>query len=182
MGEGQRMNDTFDFIDTMLGKPDDKFDWSTQLKVGERGEADFARLYQKDYAPRKGESLAYDFRLNTGETVELKTDEYSMKETPNFFMEEISDVKTGKLGGPFRAFKDGVTYFVYYFIQDRMFFWFNVAELHAHIQHLMNTRRFNPKFIKNRGWESKGYAMNRDLFNPVLIHQDQFPLDALRKE
>lgn len=169
------MSDIFDFIDSMDANSDgSKFDFSTQMVVGDRGEKDFADCY-KQLAPQKSENPAWDFNLNTGATVELKTDDYSMKDTNNFFIETVSDVRTGKIGGPSRAFKDGVTFFVYYFIRNRTFFWFETAKLQPYIQSLMETHKFPVKTIQNKTWTTTGFAIPRSLLEPVLMHQDYFP-------
>lgn len=168
-------NDIFDFIDDMNANSDGtKFDFAQQQVVGDRGEKDFVRCYPILH-PKKSEDLSFDFIINGGASVELKTDDYCMRDTKNFFMETVSDTESGKLGGPFRAFKDGITFFVYYFIHDKTFFWFDTAKLHAKLQELIATGRYPLKSIKNKGWTTTGYAIPREALDPVLMHQDYFP-------
>lgn len=170
-------NDVFDFIDdmTMNAKSDGtKFDFAEQQVIGDRGEKDFASNYAILH-PQKSGDPACDFIINGGASVELKTDDYTMRDTQNFFMETVSDTVSGKLGGPFRAFKDGVTFFVYYFIHDKTFFWFETAKLHKRLLELIASGRFQIKTIKNKGWTTTGYAIPREELNTVLMHQDYFP-------
>ena len=169
------MSDIFDFIDSMDAKAgDSEFDFKEQMVVGDVGEKDFVRCYP-NLTPQKSKNLAWDFNLNTGMTVELKTDDYPMSKTPNFFMETVSDTKSGKLGGPFRAFDDGVNFFVYYFLRDKTFFWFETDKLHAKLKELIETGQFPLKSVQNRNWVTQGYAIPRKLLESIIHHQDYFP-------
>ena len=150
------------------------FGFQKQMAVGDRGEADFA-LHYKNLEPLKSSDLAFDFNLVTGATVELKTDDYSMSKTQNFFMETVGDTKSGKLGGPFRALKDNVDYFIYYFIRDKTFFWFKPEQLCPKLEELIASGKYPVKEIQNRGWVTQGYAIPRKLLEPILIQQDFFP-------
>lgn len=171
------MSDVFDFIDEMTIKADSdktKFDFQEQQVIGDRGEKEFARCYAVLH-PKKSDDLAYDFIINGGASVELKTDDYLMTETPNFFIETVSDTATQKPGGPFRAFKDGITFFVYYFVRNKTFFWFETTKLHNRLQELIASGKYPLKSIKNKGWITTGYAIPREELTPVLMHQDYFP-------
>lgn len=148
------------------------FTFKEQLLVGEQGEKDFVR-YHSGLSPQKSKDLAYDFILADGTTVELKTDNYSMEKTSNFFMEAISDTKTGKLGGPSRAYKDGVTYFVYYFQRDKTFFWFETEKLFYRLKELVDSGRYKPKFVMNNGWSTAGFAIPRTEFETVLLRKEK---------
>lgn len=139
------------------------FTFEEQLKVGNKGEKIFTSLY-KDI--EKADGIKYDFILNS-KTIELKTDTYSMDKTPNFFMEHISDIKSGKLGGPWRALNDNVDYFVYMFINEKMCFWFEPKPLVDFLDEHIKTASY--KVIRNRGWTSHGYAVKRDILKHLLV-------------
>lgn len=146
------------------------FDFKTQMAVGDLGESHFCSRYA-DLAPKKSEERAIDFHLADGKSVELKTDDYPMESTANFFMEITSH---GKLGGPYRAHQDNVDFFVYYFIKNRTFFWFDTKTLVPRIDELIKSNRFKIKSIRNKGWTAEGYALPRAEFEGVLLKQDVF--------
>lgn len=145
------------------------FDFKEQLKVGAKGEDLFLALYPK---AEKTDGIKHDFILN-GKTIELKTDSYDMETTKNFFMEHISDIKglkdsDGKLGrengvkmgGPWRALEDGVDYFVYLFQKQKKCFWFKPKPLVEFLNEHIKTLGY--KVIRNKGWSSRGYAVERE--------------------
>ena len=104
------------------------FDFDSQLKLGTQGENHFLTVYgvmgwQKGVEP-------VDFILPPSRTAELKTDDYDMEVSPNFFMEFTTDSGNGKKpGGPWRARNDKIDFFVYYFIRHSVFFWFRTDDL-----------------------------------------------------
>lgn len=149
------------------------FGFKNQLNVGDIGEKDFA-VYYKELSPAKSDDRAIDFHLNTGESVELKTDTYPMVKTPNFFFETVGNTNSGKLGGPFRAKEDGVKLFVYYYLSDKQFFWFDSKKLCALIEKMISTNKFKIKVIKNKTWETHGYALPREEFSKILVRHDIF--------
>lgn len=133
------------------------FGWHEQLSVGNKGE----RFFLKNYPDAsKSDGKIDDFKLSNGETVELKTDTYSMEKTPNFFMEYIGNMKKGNLGGPWRAAKDNIDWFVYLFLYDQKFFWFNTKELVGFLDEHIKTLKV--KTVRNPGYDSTGFAVNRD--------------------
>lgn len=134
------------------------FDFKKQLKTGDIGEKLFLTYYKNKNA-KKTDGKVFDFTTDLG-TVELKTDTYSMLETPNFFMEKYGNIKTQALGGPWRAFKDGVDFFVYFFLSNKVFFWFKSSELCSFLD--VQTQNIPQRIIRNNGWETVGYLINRD--------------------
>jgi hypothetical protein len=139
------------------------FDFDEQLKIGNRGEKLFLELYPK---VKKEDGRIYDFSLD-GKTIELKTDTYSMDDTPNFFMEHLSDVNTGRLGGPWRALEDKVDYFVYMFITQKQCFWFKPKPLVEYLDDYIKTVGY--KTVKNKAWTSHGYTIDRELLKHLEI-------------
>ena len=151
---------------------DDVFDFDTQLKVGNEGERAFLKRYAH-LQPEKSLDRRYDFVLKNGKTVELKTDTYEMSRTPNFFMEIFGSVDEQKLGGPWRALHDGVTFFVYYFAKDGVFFWFETESLCKALDTLIASGNYSPRSIQNRGWAARGYTIPRALLMGILLKQEK---------
>jgi hypothetical protein len=151
-----------------------RFDFQQQMGTGDAGEKDF-QTYYPEFAPIKSkDDLKFDFTLNNGHKLELKTDTYRLDETPNFFMEYYSDSKNLKVGGPWRAYNDEIDLFVYYFVQDRTFFWFKTKELHQALENHLSL--YNPKIksVPNKGWITQGFAIPRDSLDKILLKKDTF--------
>lgn len=146
------------------------FDFKTQMAIGDIGENHFCTRYA-DLAPKKSVERAVDFHLADGRSVELKTDDYPMDSTANFFMEITSH---GKLGGPYRAQQDNIDLFVYYFLKNQTFFWFETKTLCPRLDTLIKSNRYKIKIIKNKGWSAEGYAIPRAEFESVLLKKDVF--------
>lgn len=132
------------------------FGWQKQLNVGKKGEQIFQELYPQ---VTKTDGRVSDFVLN-GEHVELKTDTYSMDKTPNFFMEYYGNVDKGSIGGPWRAARDKVKWFVYMFIQQKKCFWFESEPLVKFLDKHIKTLKV--KVVRNKGYEAHGFAVNRE--------------------
>jgi hypothetical protein len=124
-----------------------------QLNVGNQGEVKFASQFKAE----KSQVYAYDFILG-GKTVEVKTDSY---DSPNFFMEFYSDAGRKTPGGPFRAAKDKVDLFVYYFPKKAKFYFFKSQELADHLTE--NLAKFKKREIPNKHktseWTTQGYLV-----------------------
>lgn len=142
------------------------FSFKTQLSFGDKGERDFQEHYAH-LGPVKSEDRRIDFTLKDGKTVELKTDSYGMDKTDNFFFEVLSSTDSGKLGGVYRAYEDGIDYFVYYYSADRTFFWFDVKKLYAEVKKLIESGEYKIKNIKNRNWITQGFALPREKFEHI---------------
>lgn len=149
------------------------FDFHHQLAIGESGERCFKKCYSS-LVPTKSIDLKFDFFLNDGSSVELKTDTYSMDETPNYFMEFYSDTNKGTFGGPWRAFLDKATFFVYYFIRDKTFIWFRPEQLCPILEEIIEKEALTPKNIKNKTWTTQGFTIPRDLLKNVEIRKETF--------
>lgn len=146
------------------------FDFKTQMAIGDIGESHFCSRYAF-LTPKKSEERAIDFHLSDGKSVELKTDDYPIEATANFFMEITSH---GKLGGPYRAHQDNIDFFVYYFLKNQTFFWFDTKTLCPKLDELIKSNRFKIKIIKNKGWSAEGYAIPRAELESVLLKKDVF--------
>ena len=148
------------------------FDFNEQLNVGDVGESDFKKYYQR-LGPIKSNDLRIDFILKNGLMVELKTDTYDMAKTPNFFMELYGNEQR-KLGGPWRTKQDGVSLFVYYFKKNKTFFWFNPITLCELLDTIIKDRGLTTTKIVNSGWVAEGYKIPRVDVESVLMRKDVF--------
>lgn len=139
---------------------DDKWDMKVQLEVGDRGEQLFMEKYPGKIELFPGRE--YDFTcLDTGAKIELKTDTYNMTKSNNFFMERFSDVHKETPGGPWRAERDNIDIFVYYFVRHNT--WFQFTDLPQLVERLnLLTTKNGLVYIKNKGWVTGGYKINRD--------------------
>ena len=139
------------------------FNFQSQHAIGNIGERLFLEYYKQ---ASKTDGRKFDFLIGE-KSVELKTDTYPMEKTPNFFFEKYGNIATQALGGPWRAKDDNVDYFVYLFIADKKFFWFEPAPLCAFLDNYIVDLK--PKIIDNRKWSTLGYAVPREVCEPFLI-------------
>jgi len=157
--------------------------WKKKLQQGKEGENLLVKTYPNLFKLYEdGDEYDLDI-IQTDKTLEVKTEYYSIipgqpRHSLNFFMEIISDTYSGKLGGPYRAAKDGIDYFLSFFILDKTIFWFNdVPALAQRVRSL--SPNFVVKNVKNEGWITQGYAMPRELFKDLFI---QIPLGMDHEE
>ena len=133
------------------------------IQRGKLGELDFITEYP-EFKPGKDGYCLHDFTCPiTNETVELKTDFYCMNKTPNFFLERYSNYKNKTDGGPWRQ---GADYFVYYFITNREFFWFN---RNAMVTVLNSINLGKLVRIPNGKYDTMGYKVPRDVLANIRI-------------
>lgn len=143
----------------------DKWDFKKQLEVGDRGEQLFMEYY-----PRKLEiypGREYDFTVKSSrEKLELKTDTYNINKSNNFFFERFSDVHRKTPGGPWRSLKDDIDIFCYYFVRHNVWYEFrDIPELIYRLDDL--TKKQGLIYIKNRGWVTGGYKVDRDALDDL---------------
>ena len=141
------------------------FTFNGQLEVGDRGEQLFLERY-----PRKLEiypGREYDFTVKSSrEKLELKTDTYNMNKSSNFFFERYSDVHRKTPGGPWRAHKDEIDIFCYYFVRHNL--WFEFRDLDGLIERLNDlTKKQGLIYIKNKGWVTGGYKIPREALDDL---------------
>lgn len=142
------------------------FDFNKQLKLGDKGEQDFLKYYKN---ATKCPIRAYDFDLD-GKKIELKSDFYTFEDTDNFFIERYSDYDKLKDGSLWQS-KD-CDFFVYYFINEGVFFWFNVKEFLKFLDEYIKDKSY--VIIKNKGWNALGYKIPREICKPYIIKIDKF--------
>lgn len=139
-----------------MSNPSKSFSWQEQLAVGSRGEALFAEYYPEPvtvFAPHKA-----DFRrVSDGALIELKTDDYNLEKTENFFFERYGNLERTKPGGPWRARKDRVSVFVYYFVRHNIMFEFETKALCKVLEKL--TKKMGLICVKSQGWAVLGWKV-----------------------
>lgn len=147
------------------------YKFNSQNKTGVTGENLFSTCYN-DLEPKKPETLAYDFDIKSNKKIELKSDTWGMEDTPNFFMESISNSSKGTIGGPWRAKKDGVDFFVYLFLKNKTFFWFDTLALCDKLDQL--SPQLKKRTIFNSGYDTIGYLVNRESLRDLILSEDRF--------
>lgn len=160
------------------------FNFQDQLRVGDAGESDFIRIYEKLEPVKSKNNRKIDFTLNNGKTVELKTDSYSIEKTENFFMERntILPDKKDIPGGPWRSKEHEVDYFVYYYINDKVFYWFDPISLVKKLDKYIKENKVKPVAIPNRDGKGKtfrsyGYKIPRKDMLEVLLKEHKVEVD-----
>lgn len=146
------------------------FTFKKQLDIGAKGEEFFLECY-KDKAS-KSDGRKFDLFYD-GKSVELKTDTYPLEKTPNFFMEQFGSINDNKLGGPWRAAKDGVEFFVYLYANDRTFYWFETKELVKFLDEYIKGKR--GRTVANKGYITLGFLVPRLDCKHLAIRKDVFP-------
>ncbi|MDD4804646.1 MAG: hypothetical protein PHN69_05685 [Candidatus Pacebacteria bacterium] len=142
-------------------------DFNSSNSKGNLGELRFLKTHPEWTKIGDGYTVA-DFKCGDT-TLELKTDFYSMDKTPNFFMEYISNGNTGTIGGPFRD--TSINYFVYYYYNDNMAYWFNTKELVDKIKSIYHKSDLVP--VKNPYFTSYGFKVNRNVLSDILLKTEK---------
>lgn len=144
-----------------------KPNFHADLAVGQAGERELIALAAKHNVVltqtdgRKGDLLDVD-----GNLWEVKSDGYDHDRTVNFFLEIMSDVDKGKLGGPAQALMNNCKYYAYFFVKNRIAYIFDTADL---IEQMKRVNLGQQKQIRNVRWTTIGYATPRSLFKPLFV-------------
>jgi hypothetical protein len=131
--------------------------------IGKLGEAVFMKNFPGWIKIGEGYTTA-DFK-NDKHTLELKTDSYDIGHTPNFFMEYISNINKGTLGGPFRD--PTINFFVYYFYNSNVAYWFDTQTLVNELYDMYDDIESNCITIKNEAKDG-GFFYTRGLLVPRI--------------
>lgn len=136
-------------------------DFHTDLKVGHEGEERFAKYYPEF---KRTDGRSHDLvNVNTGETVEVKFETRTSKETPNFFVEYISNESKMSPGGPWQSKAD---YFCFWFSDD-VHFVFRTEEFRDRAEQWIEQTKRKPYQIPNKGYFTLGYPMPRKWFQDL---------------
>lgn len=112
-----------------------------------------------------------DFKTSEGETVELKTDSYTVEKTANFFIELMSDIMKLKVGGPGQALKNGTTYFAYMYPASRVLYVFETTKLVKAMERLLISEQLVPCLIRNKSWVTLGVKVPRTLLKDIYTER-----------
>lgn len=142
--------------------------FNKSLEKGKLGEAMLMELWP-DLEQLKGRKS--DFKVkSTGKLVELKSDQYDMAKTDNFFIELWSDSAKLKPGGPLQAMMHASDYWVYLFVQNKTMFVFNTNELVDWV--MRNSNKYERISIVNQGWVTTGIKVPRLSLASLYTRQD----------
>lgn len=115
-----------------------KPNWINDLARGDVGEKDFLNTFPLYRKIDDSQMYEADFVDPAGNTIELKTDYYSMQKTPNLAVERYSNIEKGTPGGPYRH-SDKLTHWVYYYKKNGVFLFYDALQLIEVIEELEPT-------------------------------------------
>lgn len=141
--------------------------FEADLKMGKLAEKEFLGIHP--WALTQSKDRKADFIGPKGERIELKTDTYDPKKTPNMFLERWSSVEAGKPGGPWQSLEGGSNVFIYWFPKGN--FWLecrNLKNLVDYLDLLLTIKESPAKQVDvpNEGpppYVTRGYAIPRKL-------------------
>ena len=151
------------------------FNFEEQIKIGNIGEKRFLSKYPNFLKVGSGcEIVDFKHKINKT-TVELKTDSYDVFDTPNMFMETISNDRKRTKGGPFRG-EGIIDFYVYYFLKNDIAFWYETNELCNKLRKLREYINIGNATIeiKNNGYNTLGRKVNRLDIKDVCIKIEKF--------
>ena len=159
------------------------------MRIGDIGESDFIKIYENLKPVKSVEDRKIDFTLNNGKTIELKTDSYSMSKTLNFFMEKntvLPDERTIS-GGPWRSKEHKIDYFVYYYVTEKVFYWFDPKTLCKFLDKYIKKNELKAVSIPNKDskgnrFYSYGYKIPRESLVPILLKEHKIEIEYKIKE
>lgn len=125
------------------------YDFIVQNKLGYLGEQLFCRAFNAT----PSDCLEYDCTLPDGRTVELKTENYKFN---NLCVETFGNTNTMSVGGPWRAFRDGVDVYAHFFIKDGIVCFFDIVPFIRYLEENMDA--FKPLSAKNKSMRGEIYS------------------------
>lgn len=144
------------------------FRFSASLKVGQVGETLFFSANCAHLKKEDGRLRDFSYK-DSGEGIELKSDCWSMKDTPNFFMERWSNVAKQSPGGPWQSLANGTKYFIYFYMANLTYFCFEVSELCRFLD--ANIDKLEAKEVQNVKYTTLGYRVPRTLVEHLTSPQ-----------
>lgn len=142
-------------------------DFKTSLAKGKQGEA-LLLTVMPQLEPLDGKRSDF-IHKDTNELYELKSDQYDMRNTENFFIELYSDLDRKKVGGPAQALEHHSKYWIYMFVKNRVLFIFETELLVRRIEKIKSA--YISINIQNATWTTTGIKVLRkdleDLYTKV---------------
>lgn len=127
------------------------------LKKGQAGELLFLQM-MPNLVRLDGKKS--DFKSpETGLLYELKSDQYNMNATENYFIERFRNDNNMTNGGPWQSVDHGTDKFVYMFVPNQVAHIFDVKKLVKELELVLP--RLKQKLIRNPGYNTIGYAVPR---------------------
>ncbi len=142
------------------------FNFKEQKKKGSRGESLFMEYY-KEEMPRNSPIRDFDIMIRDNEKIELKTD---FTTSLNFFIERYSDTEKKKPGSIWQ--NGDVDYFIYFFINELVFYWFEPTMLRKYIE--KNIDKYETRRAYNPGYYSTGILIKREELEKLCVRKDTF--------
>jgi hypothetical protein len=134
------------------------------LRMGDLGQRLFYEAFCDELEPIDGFTGDFKFR-DSDVKLELKTDFYDMRKTPNFFIERFSSVEKESPGGPWQALEHGCKYYAYFYVNNLTLFIFDTEILTRELKKIL--KDFEPTHIKNKTWTTEGYRVPRARLNHI---------------
>lgn len=134
-----------------------RHNFKESLAIGKKGEAMFAH-YMPGLVALNGKGS--DFVDADGNLWELKSDQYDMDKTANFFIEEWSDFEKKKPGGPFQAMTNKSKYWCYYFPKNGRVFIFETEKLVDWLN--QSLAKYDAVMVPNHAWITIGHKVPRE--------------------
>lgn len=138
------------------------------LAAGKKQEEEFYNLYKDKLEWLQGKGA--DFRiLRTGETIEIKHDNYDPDKTDKFFMERYSHGDSP--GGAYQAASKGITYYIYKFHKTGLTYVFRTTTLVQWLQ--CNVPKPWLISVRNRGYTTQGFLVKRELLEEIALNIEE---------
>lgn len=144
-------------------------DFKTSLAKGKQGEALLLEA-MPELVPLNGRKSDF-INPATEELYELKSDQYDMSATKNFFIEIYSDVERKAVGGPWQAAEHGSQYWMYMFPKNRVLFIFKTVDLLNYLEYI-STSVYETSRIYNRSWTTLGMKVPREDLKHLYVRID----------
>lgn len=144
-----------------------------QLEIGNRGEQIIFQHFHVPLAFYPGRGFDFTTKNRPRKNVELKTDDFNLDKTENFFIERWSDIYRKKPGSLWQSKEKGVDWFVYYFVRnDRYFFFDNLPKLIERVEEIIDQYKLGLIAVKNYGYITGGYKVPRLLLKDFYVEYE----------
>lgn len=144
------------------------FKFLASLRVGQVGETLFFSAHCKDLVKEDGRARDFSYK-ESGEGIELKSDCWSMDDTPNFFMERWSNVEKKTPGGPWQSLSNGTRYYIYFYLPNLTYYTFEVSDLCRFLE--KNKAQWEAKEVRNPNYTTVGYRVPRSALEHLATPQ-----------
>lgn len=141
-------------------------DFNADLARGRIGELSLLHATNGTLLPTDGKEGDFIVK-GTRTKIELKSDNYDMDLTLNFFFEKFRS--GNRPGGPWQSLEHGCKYFLYCFTKNAVVFCFETKALVERLELLHDSKNLTLTSVGNRGYTTRGLKVNRDLVADLMI-------------